>query len=101
MLDGNNHTLDYSINTKLNLYGEKREIESAFKNIITNAIRYTGKGGQINIRWNLINELGVFEVTDSGIGIPKKILIEYVSDFIVLMLIEVEKQVGQDLVWLL
>ena len=72
LLDGNNHTLDYSINTKLNLYGEKREIESAFKNIITNAIRYTGKGGQINIRWNLINELGVFEVTDSGIGIPKK-----------------------------
>ena len=72
LLDGNNHTLDYSINTKLNLYGEKREIEIAFKNIITNAIRYTGKGGQINIRWNLINELGVFEVTDSGIGIPKK-----------------------------
>ena len=50
---------------------EKREIESAFKNIITNAIRYTEKDGHINIRWKFINGLGIFEVSDSGIGIPK------------------------------
>ena len=71
LLDENNHTIDYSINSQLNLYGEKREIESAFKNIITNAIRYTEKDGHINIRWKFINGLGIFEVSDSGIGIPK------------------------------
>ena len=69
---GNGHKFDFSIDSKLDLYGAKQEIESAFNNLITNAIRYTPSEGQISIRWNLINTLPIFEVVDNGIGIPEK-----------------------------
>ena len=62
----------YSIDSKLHVYGAKREIESAFSNLINNAIRYTPIKGEISIKWNIINGLAIFEVTDSGIGIPEK-----------------------------
>lgn len=69
---GNSHKFDFSIDSKLDLYGARQEIESAFNNLITNAIRYTPSEGQISIRWNLINTLPIFEVVDNGIGIPEK-----------------------------
>ncbi len=69
---GNGHKFDFSIDSKLDLYGARQEIESAFNNLITNAIRYTPSEGQISIRWNLINTLPIFEVVDNGIGIPEK-----------------------------
>jgi two-component system phosphate regulon sensor histidine kinase PhoR len=69
---GNGHKFDFSIDSKLDLYGARQEIESAFNNLITNAIRYTPSKGQISIRWNLINTLPIFEVVDNGIGIPEK-----------------------------
>ena len=62
----------YSIDSKLHVYGAKREIESAFSNLINNAIRYTPIKGEISVQWNIINGLAIFEVTDSGIGIPEK-----------------------------
>ena len=69
---GSKHKFNYSIDSKLYLYGAKHEIESAFNNLVTNAIRYTPEKGQINICWNLVNELPIFEVVDTGIGIPEK-----------------------------
>ena len=62
----------YSIDSKLHIYAAKHEIESAFSNLINNAIRYTPIKGEISIQWNIINGLAIFEVTDSGIGIPEK-----------------------------
>ena len=50
----------------------KKEIESAFLNLITNAIRYTDKDGFISISWGLINGLPIFEVRDTGCGIKPK-----------------------------
>ena len=62
----------YSIDSKLHIYAAKHEIESAFSNLINNAIRYTPIKGEISVQWNIINGLAIFEVTDSGIGIPEK-----------------------------
>ena len=56
----------------MDIYGANHEIESAFSNLINNAIRYTPVKGEISIRWNIINGFAIFEVTDSGIGIPEQ-----------------------------
>ena len=40
-----NHKIKYQINNNLRIYGSKKEIESAFTNLIINAIRYTDKNG--------------------------------------------------------
>jgi len=72
ILDAKNHKIKYQINSSLNIYGSKKEIESAFLNLITNAVRYTDKDGFISISWGLINGLPIFEVRDTGSGIEQK-----------------------------
>jgi len=51
------------------LRGNRKELHSAFGNLVSNAIRYTPPGGEIRIKWKLRGELGVFSVRDSGVGI--------------------------------
>ena len=72
ILNKKDHKIKYQIDDKLNIYGSKKEIESAFVNLITNAIRYTDKNGSISISWGLINGLPIFEVKDTGSGIEQK-----------------------------
>jgi len=72
LVDKGRHKIIYKINYQFNIYGSKQEIESAFTNLITNAIRYTPNDKVININWNAINYTPIFEVIDSGIGIEKK-----------------------------
>ena len=71
-INNKTHKINFKINSEINLYGSKYEIESAFTNIITNAIRYTPKKGEIKINWNLIHNMPIYEVIDSGIGIANK-----------------------------
>ena len=71
LIDKKNHKIIYSINNKINIYGSTNEIYSAFINLITNAIRYTDKQGEIIISWNKINNDAIFQVTDKGIGISE------------------------------
>lgn len=51
---------------------DRDKIEQLFVNLIDNAIKYTGKGGQIEIC--LVQQNGGFVVTveDNGVGIPKE-----------------------------
>ena len=71
-IDDKKHKIKYLINENLNIYGSKKEIESVFYNLITNAIRYTENNGSISISWGLINGLPIFEVKDNGCGIEQK-----------------------------
>ena len=52
-----------------NLLGNRDELHSAFGNLLSNAIRYTPKGGAILLRWSERDGQPVFSVQDSGIGI--------------------------------
>lgn len=52
------------------LRGSAKDVRSAFGNLVSNAVRYTPEGGQIQLRWLEHPEGAAFEVCDSGIGIP-------------------------------
>ena len=50
--------------------GNADELRSAFSNLVSNAVRYTPKGGSIEINWSSEkNGRPTFSVKDSGIGI--------------------------------
>lgn len=66
------HTLNLDIDSHCDLIGSDMEIASAFSNLITNAIKYTPKGGIITIGWHDNGEEGYFTVQDNGIGIDPK-----------------------------
>ena len=71
LIDQKQHKIIYSINNEINIYGSKSEVYSAFINLLTNAIRYTDKEGEISVSWNKINNDAIFQVTDKGIGISE------------------------------
>ena len=55
------------------LMADEKLIEELFVNLISNAIKYTPKGGRVKV--SLVKESNVhvrFEVQDSGIGIPEQ-----------------------------
>lgn len=64
------HLIHLNIDSQRALYGNLQELTSAFGNLIYNAIKYTPKGGDIDINWHVTEDAAVFSVTDNGIGIP-------------------------------
>jgi two-component system phosphate regulon sensor histidine kinase PhoR len=52
------------------LFGALHELESAFTNLLVNALKYTPREGTVRMRWWVDDEGAHFSVTDSGIGIP-------------------------------
>ncbi|KAF3999376.1 phosphate regulon sensor histidine kinase PhoR [Glaciimonas immobilis] len=53
----------------IDLKGNHDELESAFTNLLTNAVRYTPDGGSIQISWKMVGEGAALGVCDDGIGI--------------------------------
>jgi two-component system, OmpR family, phosphate regulon sensor histidine kinase PhoR len=52
------------------LFGAPHEIESAFTNLLVNALKYTLSDGTVRMRWWTDEEGAYFSVIDTGIGIP-------------------------------
>ena len=64
-------TLTYESNfSYLNVWFDKEKMESIFKNIISNALKYTTEGGSVKIVASESGNSWELEVTDTGIGIP-------------------------------
>lgn len=66
------HVINLHIDSQQCLCGAKKELMSAFTNLIFNAIKYTPNEGEINISWQVVNNQGMFSVSDNGIGIDPK-----------------------------
>jgi two-component system, OmpR family, phosphate regulon sensor histidine kinase PhoR len=66
------HKIHLDADPTLNLSGAQDELQSALSNLVSNAVRYTPKGGEIFITWQLVNEQAVFAVRDTGIGIEQQ-----------------------------
>ncbi len=62
----------FSIEEGLCIRAVEEPLKSVLTNLISNAFRYTPKGGKVSVRW-YSDELGAhFEVEDTGIGISKE-----------------------------
>lgn len=62
--------LDISIPEKQTIYADKESIHIVFRNIISNAIKFTPWGGQINISAEQHNNKLELNISDSGVGMP-------------------------------
>lgn len=66
------HQLVFDVAAGPWLSGIASDLESAFGNLISNAIKYTPDGGTISVRWQDSEEGPQLVVSDTGIGIPNR-----------------------------
>lgn len=71
-LSGDRHIFVTGRMDSAQLRGSLEEIHSAFGNLVSNAVRYTPEGGTITVSWKYDGNGLVFEVADTGIGIPRE-----------------------------
>jgi two-component system phosphate regulon sensor histidine kinase PhoR len=72
-LSGGKHTLQFDADTGASIAGAESELFGAMLNLVVNAVRYTPAGGTIRVLWHRRAQGGgVFEVRDTGIGIPRE-----------------------------
>lgn len=69
-LSAGHHVINIHAEDKALIAGNESELISAVANIAVNAVRYTKEGGCIDISFLLIDGKGVFQVKDTGQGIP-------------------------------
>ncbi len=58
----------------IEVFLDKKMIETILRNIISNSIKFTPFGGEIDIQLTVLNQKIQIQVTDSGIGIPEETL---------------------------
>ncbi len=63
------HSVTLEFEGPARLLGVPSEIESAVRNLLTNAVRYTPEGGAITLSWLARDDEGWLSVRDNGIGI--------------------------------
>ncbi len=66
------HIFDVDIQADTRLYGLAVELQSAFSNLLFNAVQYTPENGSIKIRWWADQRGAHFSVTDNGVGIEQR-----------------------------
>lgn len=72
-LSGNrHHQITLEVTGPKWFHGKKAELQSAFSNLVFNAVHYTPENGHIAMRWYNDRKGTHFEVKDTGIGIEAK-----------------------------
>jgi len=66
------HQLLFDVQEGLHLRGNESDLESAFLNLLTNAVRYTLENGTIKVAWHDSPDGPCLSVRDTGIGIPSR-----------------------------
>ena len=65
-------TLHSEINANNNRFiADARRLQQILSNLVHNAIKFTGAGGQVNVRVWRESQTAVFQIEDTGIGIPE------------------------------
>jgi len=59
---------------------DKSMLSSILRNLVSNAIKFTGKGGRINISAKNNGEMQIIEVSDNGVGIAPETLDKLFSE---------------------
>jgi len=71
-LSAGRHSVAVRVEADGRLVGSRRELHSAFSNLVSNAVRYTPEGGRVTLYWRAEGERGVFGVEDTGIGVEPR-----------------------------
>lgn len=53
---------------------DEEKIEVLLNNLVSNALKFTPKGGTVSLSFNHEDDHGIFKVSDTGIGIPEESL---------------------------
>ena len=69
-LAGKRHQINQRTPCGLRVLGIEKELHSACSNLVANAIKYSPKGGEVNISWTSDGDGATLEVSDQGVGIP-------------------------------
>jgi two-component system phosphate regulon sensor histidine kinase PhoR len=75
------HSIQFNADPDLGIMGAPAHLESAFRNLIFNAIHYTPEGGLIVVSWKDTGEGPRFSVSDNGVGIPQRHLARLTERF--------------------
>jgi len=59
-----------NLNTSI-VYGRREGLETIVTNLLSNAVKYTPKGGKVCMKMSPEEDKVIFEVSDTGIGIPE------------------------------
>jgi two-component system phosphate regulon sensor histidine kinase PhoR len=68
-LSGKRHQITLDFDGPRRVLAIPAELESAVRNLLTNAVRYTPEGGSITLSWRVRDDEGWISVRDTGIGI--------------------------------
>ncbi len=75
LLDDRAHTagvaLDVAVGTKLSLVADRRAVKQVVINLLSNALKFTPRGGTVAVRAAQDGDLMRVSVRDTGIGIPE------------------------------
>ncbi len=68
-----NKAIDISYNCEENIYiaADRNMITTVVRNLISNALKFTNKGGEVKIKATTDNEKTILTVTDNGIGMDE------------------------------
>lgn len=73
-INAKNHRVAVNVISETELLADKESVRTVFRNIISNAIKFTPNGGTITIAQNGVDKgFLVVSIADSGIGMPTEI----------------------------
>jgi two-component system, chemotaxis family, CheB/CheR fusion protein len=64
------------------VYGDPARLQQVVGNLLNNAIKFTPRGGRVDVRLEQLEEHAVLTVRDTGMGIPAEVLPRLFSTFI-------------------
>ncbi len=63
--------LTHDVSPALRLWADKNTLSTVIRNLVSNALKFTPEGGEINILAFLKDESCVLKISDTGLGMPK------------------------------
>ena len=70
----NTINLHHQIEADTSVFADGKMLISIIKNLITNAIKHTGKGGKITVSTKSKDDKIIVQIKDTGVGMSKKIM---------------------------
>ena len=80
--------LKYNLKEDFFVYADKKMMDYITRNLMWNALKYTNKGGTVEISLEIRNNKTIFSIKDNGIGMPTSVLSKIFS------LIKIESRKG-------